>query len=354
MIDIKYNISSQRNKKINLIHPILELEREKIIKKLLSKFNELANKYCSNSIGKFKTDDIFLRFCWKNISEYDPVIPYEINGKYDVSQLRIDLSNINGDYESILHDMELNNVLKENIKTLEEIQNNLRKDKLPYANYENDKLIYEDEYVVCNEKIYEKLDRFFNNKFDNKHVLFFCLLKRYEIMGDENQQLAIPEDLKKKLKTNINFELFGSAINRFYDNYCSLFYDLEQYFGSVGNFFDIELEQGIYIANPPFDEEIMKNMALKLIDSLDKTDKPLVFLVFIPAWDFKISKELHDKCNTRLSYDKPFECYEILKQSKYFTKEHKYCKQEFKYYNIKTDKEIGVVNTIALLLQNIE
>ena len=39
----------------------------------------------------------------------------------------------------------------------------------------------------------------------------------------------------------VNFELYGSAINALSDNYCSLFYDIEKYFGSKGNFFDIEL-----------------------------------------------------------------------------------------------------------------
>ena len=64
---------------------------------------------------------------------------------------------------------------------------------------------------------------------------------------------------------SINFELFGSCFNHVYNKYCSLYYDLERYFGSVGNFFNIKLNEGIYFANPPFDETIMRNMGRQLL-----------------------------------------------------------------------------------------
>ena len=55
--------------------------------------------------------------------------------------------------------------------------------------------------------------------------------------------LAVPQhiydDISKEHKNVI--ELFGSVMNKSFKNYCGLFYDLEKYFGNIGNFFDIKI-----------------------------------------------------------------------------------------------------------------
>jgi hypothetical protein len=74
------------------------------------------------------------------------------------------------------------------------------------------------------------------------------------LFGDNNTDLSIPIGLKNKLnlKYNLCAELFGSAINTSY-KYCSMNYDVEKYFGSLGNFFKYEDYDGhFYTANPPF------------------------------------------------------------------------------------------------------
>lgn len=43
------------------------------------------------------------------------------------------------------------------------------------------------------------------------------------------------------IKFENQFELFASAINTYTNNYCSLFYDIEQYFGSQGNIFNYKI-----------------------------------------------------------------------------------------------------------------
>jgi phosphorylated CTD-interacting factor 1 len=110
---------------------------------------------------------------------------------------------------------------------------------------------------INNGKIFTKINRKINDSFIK---LVMCIILRYNSLESYNQQLAILPDLNKYLhnKYNINFELFASSINCFYGNYCSLFFDLEKYFGSNGNFNLLNIKKGFYVANPPFDEEIIK------------------------------------------------------------------------------------------------
>ena len=112
---------------------------------------------------------------------------------------------------------------------------------------------------------------------------------RYKALNSGNMQLANEPELYKLLKEkcNINFELFASALNCYYDKFCSLFPDIEQYFGSVGNFNNIKLIEGDYVSNPPFDNIIMENMCTKLISfikSANKQDKHLSIFITIPYW----------------------------------------------------------------------
>jgi hypothetical protein len=102
-------------------------------------------------------------------------------------------------------------------------------------------------------------------------------------------QLANEPKLYKLLKDkcDTNFELFASALNCYYDNFCSLFPDIEKHFGSVGNFNEIKLLEGEYVSNPPFDNAIMENMCNKLITYIktaNKNNKYLSIFITIPYW----------------------------------------------------------------------
>ena len=52
-----------------------------------------------------------------------------------------------------------------------------------------------------------------------------------------------------KIDLNFNFECFASTINSNTLNFCSLYYDVEKYFGSVGDFFNIDIEEGVFSFN---------------------------------------------------------------------------------------------------------
>ena len=88
--------------------------------------------------------------------------------------------------------------------------------------------------------------------------------------------------LRKKF--NIDFELFASTINSYYDKYCSLFYDIEKYFGSYGSFYHIKLEKGFFIANPPYDELLLEKMVDKFINSVKTSKHPLTISYGLPNW----------------------------------------------------------------------
>lgn len=282
-----YEIKSE-SYKYSKIHPKLEIMRSKIIKKIFDRFYDILSIH-NKRFDRVKSEDFITRFIWRNISNIDPVIPVQNN--YDYTQLKIDLKNYNFQPEIIIEELAFDKIIKIYLKSFDEFYNSINYDQEIEVKDTGTELFYEFEYVKYNNTIMEKFNKFFNGKFHNKLALFFCVLLRYSILDSKNQQLAISipfkNDLKKYFKVNI--ELFGSSSNRFFDNFCSLFTDLEQYFGSLGNFFNVTPIQGLYMSNPPYDEELMEYMAKHLILSLDLTKKPLGFIITI---QYGIMKQL--------------------------------------------------------------
>ena len=72
-----------------------------------------------------------------------------------------------------------------------------------------------------------------------------------------------------------------------YPRYCSAFEDIDQYFGSIGSFFDFHPTSGCYEANPPFVPYLMMRMALHMEELLKNATGALCFIVIIPAWGNK-------------------------------------------------------------------
>lgn len=125
----------------------------------------------------------------------------------------------------------------------------------------------------------------FKNKPDFNETLF-CLFLRYYTWNSGAHQFAMKHDFKDILrkKYNINFECFASPFNVYYDMYCSLFYDIEKYFNSYGNFYLINYVKGFYIANPPYNTEFLELMVKKFITYLKKSDSSLSFSLGLPNW----------------------------------------------------------------------
>ena len=340
--------------KYNKVHPILEIIRHRFLKKLYNDFYYLCKKY-NNHIIKPKTDDIFSRFIWKNTLYIDPVIPYR-EDKYDYLQFKIDLKNYKCNPEELLDKLNLEDTIKKFMIKYDQFYNNYDFNKSYKIIKDTNKMVlkYKGHTVKYNDKILNKLIKYYNGKKHDKAGIIFCELYRYDYLDADNQQLAINIDFKNDLTKffGVNIEMFGSGINRFFKNYCSLFYDIEQFFGSLGNFFTIEPIQGLFMSNPPYDEDLMESMARHLVKCLDKTDKPLGFIITVPIWDGKMSREISNECNSKINNYEYYGCKEVIIKSKYFYREYAFCAKDFPYYNIKMDKMINTSNTYIYIIKN--
>ena len=369
---------------INGLNEYFQLKLNKLDK---SKYN--VNELFRNSSSKLI--ELINRWCWhqyNNSSCMDDVIPYVNDGKYDYTRFTDDLNYILDTYgkpnqikidDSII--IEINETINNYLKVEYYKFSNLEMIKLNIIKESSDKKIrlscdYKNNIyqVLIHSKVYNRLKMkliMFGKKYeimkdytDNLDNLLdeyiFCLTFRYSYMDSGNQQLAISHYIKDMFrKYNVNFELFGSAINTVSDNYCSLFYDLEKYFGSNGNFFDIHIDSGIYWCNPPYDDTIMLNTAFKLVDIL-KTNNQVAFLVTIPIWDvFTQNKMKNDNIeNIRRNYNKEttpelhtdFQIYSLLKP--YIKDELIIPKHRIPYFNYKKYSHINAVNTYMLIVYN--
>ena len=176
------------------------------------------------------------------------------------------------------------------------------------------------------------------------------LLLRYYILDSDNQQLAVIPEFYNILesKYSIDIELFASGINFYFENYASIYYDIEHTIGSIGFFLNYQniinndiLEKTnikksyTIVANPPFDEDIMLSMTNKFIEWLN-SDNPISIILTIPQWgEFST-----------------FETYEILKSSgfiKYYTI---IPKSKARFYNYMKNKYIYPCNIYLIVLQN--
>ena len=194
--------------------------------------------------------------------------------------------------------------------------------------------------TILYNKIINKLKNNNNLKFINDFI--YCLFVRYETLQSNNQQLANNPDfyLSLKKKFGVNFELFASGLNCLFDNYCSLYPDLEKIIGSNGTFdkFDFDNNHTFYVCNPPFDEEIVLRMVKKLFKVLqykEENNKSLSIFITIPS----------DWTN--------FVGLELIKKSHFLTYFKIITKNKAKYFNYTTNKFIYPCNVAFILLQNI-
>jgi hypothetical protein len=305
LIPYKYTKHTNDKTLFNKISPSFEIERyhtihklNNIFKKHLLKFKKIYNLTPLEKYNYIKMLDLVNRWCWHQYnspSSEDTVIPYLSDDNYNYDRFIYDLNYIIG--SNITHDdtiiielkKEIKTFLKKELKVLEKRDQNSdiyelkkeTKDDYTFFNLTYESKTYQ---TSIHSKVYDKLKmklKMFGNGLEEELYddYIFCLLFRYSYMDADNQQLAIIYIIKNMFKSyGVNFELFGSGINTICDNYCSLFYDIEKYFGSNGSFFDIQIDSGIYWCNPPYDETIMTNVGIKLTSIL-KTNSKVVFLV---------------------------------------------------------------------------
>jgi len=149
-----------------------------------------------------------------------------------------------------------------------------------------------DHKVILNNESYKKLKTLFekwnNTNLEKVDYAIFCLVYRYEaLFGDSGggQHAAVVPEMFKDLnnKYSVMMECFASPLNCYFPQFCSIFPDIDCYFGSVGSFFETKFVEGSYECNPPFTEELMLKMVEKIEKSLESI-RPLMFVVIVPHW----------------------------------------------------------------------
>eukprot|EP00752_Nemacystus_decipiens_P009505 g8496.t1 len=117
----------------------------------------------------------------------------------------------------------------------------------------------------------------------------FCVLSRYETLSatSDGYQMAFPASGFRLLRhlVSVECECFASPLNCTLPRFCSVAFDTDKFFGSEGNFFQSEYQQGSFEANPPFVEEVMERMVDHMHDLLERATGPMSFAVIVPGWD---------------------------------------------------------------------
>lgn len=187
----------------------------------------------------------------------------------------------------------------------------------------------------------------------NLETLIFCILYRYRYLGMLTAiQLAVLPKFYKKFEKDHHacLELFGSAMNHTLPHFCSLFYDLENYFGSRGNYFNLVPKKGLYLLNPPFTEEIITSSMERVLDSIKK-NKHLQFLITIPIWDIEGRKWVNKNCKVKVKTgysDMPI-INKLLTTDR--LRWHKrYCKENYQYHDFLQNKKINAAPTYVFLI----
>lgn len=342
----KYNDRIPEN---NIINPIIENKRYKIYRKFQQEFidffvDKKMNKYISEEKQRIKIEKSFSRWIMLQISLgnniKDPIIPSVKLLPHP--QLEEDIINFTRDKEvnkeKLLKELKLNELCKKyNNEMLDFIKKNgmvsFDKRIKISVNYDEGSGMYilgaglDTRFVEVSKIIHDRTKILFtmNQSFclnlHNEEVfyyLLYCLMLRYiTISEDGTRQGCLNMEYFSALhdEFNINFEGFAASFAASCDRTCSLFYDIEKYFGSVGNFFELVPIKGIYNVNPPLDSLITTMAMEKILDILvdNNNEEILGFIVYIPTWDKEtlIKKGKSGKLNI---YE-DFPIYEKLKKS---------------------------------------
>ena len=159
-----------------------------------------------------------------------------------------------------------------------------------------------DNFIKIKYRDYEKIIsacRFYNllKNYDKPKMFDIVkMLLRYSIFDNSNQQWSIGDDLYNHVSNifDISFEMFASPLNFNMNRYCSIFYDTDKIFGSIGNFYDLNVDTILnkningFIYNPPYLPILMSetvNICIDLMNQLENIHKyEITIVAFLPNW----------------------------------------------------------------------
>lgn len=123
--------------------------------------------------------------------------------------------------------------------------------------------------------------------------LLWLLYMRYDSLGllSGFSGAITPEtytSFSNDLIISTQVECFASFFNHTLTYYFGIYYELEKYFGCLGNFFDVEFISGFYLCNPPFTVGVINRTIRHIKKHIlrHEPDAPILsFLIFTPTWD---------------------------------------------------------------------
>ena len=187
----------------------------------------------------------------------------------------------------------------------------------------------------------------------------WIILFRYQLLGSNNHQLGVKSDIMSNMNKdyNLNFECFASSINSTFKRYCSIYYDVEKYFGSTGSFYNLTPKRGTFGLNPPYQKDIIETALLKALEYLEESannNRDLTFIITIPIWDTEGRKEFtNDLPQQNIDYG-DFDIIKKVTDSKYHKLTRKIAKENFTYidHNFKLLKNKTIQNTYVIIISS--
>jgi hypothetical protein len=152
---------------------------------------------------------------------------------------------------------------------------------------------YRDYYKIISINRYYKLIKNYDKPFPYDIIR---MLLRYSIFDMSSQQWSIGDNLYDDISDifNISFEMFASPLNFNMNMFCSIFYDTDHIFGSLGSFYSLDLEKllnqnikGVFF-NPPYLPLLMSKCTihcLNILDEMNKLGVDFTIVSFLPNWD---------------------------------------------------------------------
>jgi hypothetical protein len=403
----KIKLKIKKNKENDLVDPMLELYKGKLFSFLIKNFSNDCIDYFGTHIFSIKksfnrtltnilsswmfslyinydfssdyffptnyTDTEYLENTLKDLCKYDDKI---LNQEDKIKRI---ITNLKINYKNLLKILDeykksynyINN--KQNYR-IKKIMTNIKKNK----SSEKETTFYKFEIVVgfiikdkrlqnilnnilIPTKIYDKLSEAYTGPSNMIDDYLWSIIFRYQLLGSNNHQLAVLPNIMNNMKIDykLNFECFASAINSTFKNYCSIYWDLEKYFGSVGSFFNMIPLKGTFGFNPPYQKDIINLGITKLFECLKESTEELTFIITIPIWDTEgrnIMKELYNNELEKQNIEYgDFPIISEIKKSDYYRELLMIPKDKFTYvdHNFELYKNKTIQNTYIIILSNI-
>lgn len=214
-------------------------------------------------------------------------------------------------------------------------------------------------YTITKSNYYRIKNQIIDSSFQ-KYITFdtlvWCLLNRYSYFNMLNGLMGsvLPDKYLQFGSVNEIFECFGSFLNHTSKYYCGLFYDLERYFGNVGNFFDTKFKSGLFFANPPFTIDMINKVCIHISKIVNNK---LTFILILPTWRIEDRIKLNKVCKSklRIDYKTDVDLNPVL-NSDMFKSRYLYCKEDFPYYDFvdETSRNFASTDVIVIGSKNID